>query len=155
MTHPKITAFQSIMLFSDGAPLTPVGGSSWSLGETRKRKYGVRGGKKEGYKNGGKKGAKRNSGESKIDKLALKDNEDDIKMLVVMNRTDDRVRGGGRVREFKLTLWMQDDYQSKHDLLYQHDFSRQPGCAASTAHFPSCCRMPGIIQQPTIIIIVV
>lgn len=28
MTHPKITAFQSMMLFSDGAPLTPVGGSS-------------------------------------------------------------------------------------------------------------------------------
>lgn len=27
-THPKITAFQSMILFSDGAPLTPVGGSS-------------------------------------------------------------------------------------------------------------------------------
>lgn len=28
LTHPKITAFQSMILFSDGAPLTPVGGSS-------------------------------------------------------------------------------------------------------------------------------
>ena len=28
LTHPKITAFHSIILFSDGAPLTPVGGSS-------------------------------------------------------------------------------------------------------------------------------
>lgn len=45
----------------------------------------------------GKKGAKRNSGESKIDKLALKDDEDDIKMLVEMNGTDDRVGGGARV----------------------------------------------------------
>lgn len=88
------------MLFSDGAPLTPVGGSSWSLGETRKRKNGVRGEKKEGYKYGGRKGAKRNSGESKIDKLALKDDEDDIKMLVEMNGTDDRVGGGARVWEF-------------------------------------------------------
>lgn len=25
-----------MMLFSDGAPLTPVGGSSWSLGKTEK-----------------------------------------------------------------------------------------------------------------------
>lgn len=25
-----------MMLFSDGAPLTPVGGSSWSLGKTKK-----------------------------------------------------------------------------------------------------------------------
>lgn len=30
-SYPKITAFQTIMLFSDGAPLTPAGGSSWSL----------------------------------------------------------------------------------------------------------------------------
>lgn len=51
----------------------------------------------EGYKNGGEKGAKRNSGESKIDKMALKDDEDDIKMLVEMNGTDDRVGGGARV----------------------------------------------------------
>lgn len=62
-----------------------------------KRKYGVRGGKKEGYKNGGNKGGKRNSGGSKIDKLALKDDEDDIKMLVEMNGADDRVEGGVRV----------------------------------------------------------
>ena len=30
-TNPKITAFQSIILLSVGAPLTPTGGSSWSL----------------------------------------------------------------------------------------------------------------------------
>lgn len=30
-THPKMTAFQTIMLFSDGAPLTPAGGSSCNL----------------------------------------------------------------------------------------------------------------------------
>lgn len=30
-TNPKMTAFQTIMLFSDGAPLTPAGGSSWRL----------------------------------------------------------------------------------------------------------------------------
>lgn len=38
-THPKITAFQSMILFSDGAPLTPVGGSSWSLHRTNKRLF--------------------------------------------------------------------------------------------------------------------
>jgi hypothetical protein len=26
---PKMTAFQTMMLFSPGAPLTPAGGSSW------------------------------------------------------------------------------------------------------------------------------
>lgn len=30
-THPKMTAFQTMMLFSDGAPLTPAGGSSCNL----------------------------------------------------------------------------------------------------------------------------
>ncbi len=30
-TNPKMTAFQTMMLFSDGAPLTPAGGSSWRL----------------------------------------------------------------------------------------------------------------------------
>lgn len=35
--YPNITAFQIIILFSDGAPLTPAGGSSWSLKEKRKR----------------------------------------------------------------------------------------------------------------------
>lgn len=29
--YPKMTAFQTMMLFSDGAPLTPAGGSSCSL----------------------------------------------------------------------------------------------------------------------------
>lgn len=53
--------------------------------------------KRRDIKTEGKKGAKRNSGESKIDKLALKDDEDDIKMLVEMNRTDDRVGGGATV----------------------------------------------------------
>ncbi len=32
-SHPNITAFHIMMLFSDGAPLTPAGGSSWSLGD--------------------------------------------------------------------------------------------------------------------------
>lgn len=31
VSYPKMTAFQTIMLFSDGAPLTPAGGSSCSL----------------------------------------------------------------------------------------------------------------------------
>lgn len=31
-TYPNITAFHTMILFSDGAPLTPAGGSSWSLG---------------------------------------------------------------------------------------------------------------------------
>lgn len=30
-THPKMTAFHTIILFSEGAPLTPAGGSSCSL----------------------------------------------------------------------------------------------------------------------------
>jgi len=30
-THPKMTAFHTMMLFSEGAPLTPAGGSSCSL----------------------------------------------------------------------------------------------------------------------------
>lgn len=30
-TYPKMTAFQTMILFSDGAPLTPAGGSSCSL----------------------------------------------------------------------------------------------------------------------------
>lgn len=34
-THPKMTAFQTIMLFSDGAPLTPAGGSSCNLQKHR------------------------------------------------------------------------------------------------------------------------
>jgi len=29
--YPNMTAFHNIMLFSVGAPLTPAGGSSWSL----------------------------------------------------------------------------------------------------------------------------
>lgn len=29
--YPKMTAFQTIILFSEGAPLTPAGGSSCSL----------------------------------------------------------------------------------------------------------------------------
>ncbi|RNA08118.1 hypothetical protein BpHYR1_013574 [Brachionus plicatilis] len=33
--YPKMTAFQSIMLLSVGAPLTPTGGSSWSLLKSR------------------------------------------------------------------------------------------------------------------------
>lgn len=36
-THPKMTAFQTMMLFSDGAPLTPAGGSSCNLQGTRQR----------------------------------------------------------------------------------------------------------------------
>ena len=30
-SYPKMTAFHSMMLLSVGAPLTPAGGSSWSL----------------------------------------------------------------------------------------------------------------------------
>lgn len=40
---PKMTAFQTIMLFSDGAPLTPAGGSSCNLLKSlmRRRRAGV------------------------------------------------------------------------------------------------------------------
>ena len=31
ISYPNITAFHSMMLLSEGAPLTPAGGSSWSL----------------------------------------------------------------------------------------------------------------------------
>lgn len=33
-TYPKMTAFHIIILLSVGAPLTPAGGSSWSLKQT-------------------------------------------------------------------------------------------------------------------------
>lgn len=36
--YPKITAFQSIILLSVGAPLTPTGGSSWSRLKSRIRR---------------------------------------------------------------------------------------------------------------------
>lgn len=36
--YPKMTAFQTIMLFSDGAPLTPAGGSSCSLKDKLRKK---------------------------------------------------------------------------------------------------------------------
>ncbi len=39
-TYPNITAFHTMILFSDGAPLTPAGGSSWSLGCLFQNKQG-------------------------------------------------------------------------------------------------------------------
>ena len=35
LTHPNITAFHSMMLFSVGAPLTPAGGSCCNLATER------------------------------------------------------------------------------------------------------------------------
>ena len=39
MTHPNMTEFHSIMLFSVGAPLTPAGGSSCNLKDDLKILY--------------------------------------------------------------------------------------------------------------------
>lgn len=39
LTYPKMTAFHTMILFSDGAPLTPAGGSSCSLRDTVKAQW--------------------------------------------------------------------------------------------------------------------
>lgn len=36
--YPNMTAFHTMILFSDGAPLTPAGGSSCSLHDKDKKK---------------------------------------------------------------------------------------------------------------------
>lgn len=38
MSYPNMTAFHTMILFSDGAPLTPTGGSSCSLYNKKERK---------------------------------------------------------------------------------------------------------------------
>lgn len=38
MSYPNMTAFHTMMLFSDGAPLTPAGGSSCSLHKKTKKR---------------------------------------------------------------------------------------------------------------------
>lgn len=103
-----------MILFSDGAPLTPVGGSSWSLGKTERNKHGK--GRQEGDMERwivSKKEIEHRERDEKKHK--------DTKTKKEMERKKDK---DGRVWGFWLTPWLQDNYQSKHELLYQHDFSR-------------------------------
>lgn len=116
-----------MMLFSDGAPLTPVGGSSWSLDEAGKGKCCVKG--KTPFdggrwrRGGWGDGARWSWGQTS-------------KQTCIQKWEDEAGHANGWTRAqstddcgCQSTLSLRDDNQSQHGLVNCRDISKQPGSA--------------------------